>query len=161
MTLAEAIELLRDHWSGDVRTDGRTVKVAVGGMTGDLMRAEWRYGDLVLVADRPDEPEKPAKTVVTDLRLFARGDQWGAVVELQDGTEVPVWAVNGHDPREVPPWEDDEKAYEDWYNRALEEAHRQGYWLEGEVDGCLDGLSLTPPPMVMKEFTIARSGQGG
>lgn len=64
MTLAEAIELLRDHWSGDVRTDGRTVKVAVGGVTGDLVRAEWRYGDLVLVADTPDggTPGEPAAT---------------------------------------------------------------------------------------------------
>jgi len=62
MTLAETIELLRDHWSGNVRTDGRTVKVSVGGMTGDLTRAEWRYGDLVLVADAPDAgtPGEPA-----------------------------------------------------------------------------------------------------
>jgi len=90
MTLAEAIELLRDHWSGDVRTDGRAVKVAVGGMTGDLTRAEWRYGDLVLIADRPD-----------------------------DGT-----------PEESP-------------------------------EESLDGLALTPPPMAMKEFTVARSGQDG
>jgi len=86
MTLAETIELLRDHWSGDVRTDGRTVKVAVGGMTGDLVRAEWRYGDLVLVADRPDD---------------------------------------------------------------------------GTPEESLDGLALTPPPMAMKEFTVARSGQDG
>lgn len=54
MTLVDAIGLLRDHWSGDVRTDGRAVKVAVGGAVGDLTRAEWRYGDLVLVADKPD-----------------------------------------------------------------------------------------------------------
>ena len=86
MTLAEAIELLRDHWSGDVRTDGRTVKVAVGGMTGDLARAEWRYGDLVLIADKPDG---------------------------------------------------------------------------GTPEESLEGLALTPPPTVMKEFTVARSGQDG
>ena len=51
MTLEEAVELLQEL---NERTDGRTVKVSVGGMTGDLTRAEWRYGDLVLVADAPD-----------------------------------------------------------------------------------------------------------
>lgn len=76
------------------------------------------------------------KEMVSDLRLFARGDQWGAVVVLLDGTEVPVWAVNGNDPAETPPWLKDDKSYEDWYNRALEEAHRQGYLLEGEASGC-------------------------
>lgn len=62
MTLEEAVELLQGHCGGDVRTDGRTVKVSVGGVTGDLVRAEWRYGDLVLVADTPDggTPEEPA-----------------------------------------------------------------------------------------------------
>lgn len=57
MTLEEAVELLQGHCGGDVRTDGRTVKVSVGGVTGDLTRAEWRYGDLVLVADNPDIPD--------------------------------------------------------------------------------------------------------
>lgn len=73
------------------------------------------------------------KIVITDLRLFAMGDQWGAVAELTDGSKVPIWAVNGNDPNEVPPWKEDEKQYEDWYNRALDEAHRQGMFLEGEI----------------------------
>ena len=30
------------------------------------------------------------KTIITDLRLVAVGDQWGAVAELEDGTEVPI-----------------------------------------------------------------------
>lgn len=72
--------------------------------------------------------------IMSDLRLVANGDQWGAVAELQDGTEVPVWAVNGNNPGEVPPWLTSDGAYEDWYNRALEEAHDQDLWLEGEVD---------------------------
>ena len=71
-----------------------------------------------------------SKTVVTDLRLFAIGDQWGAVVELADGKEIPVWAVNGNEGN--PPWLDNEKEYERWYNLALEEAHEQGFVLEGE-----------------------------
>lgn len=71
------------------------------------------------------------RIIVTDLRLVANGDQWGAVVELQDEKEVPVWAVNGNEG--TPPWLNDEKEYERWYNLALEEAHRLGYWLEGEV----------------------------
>lgn len=75
--------------------------------------------------------DEAIKTVICDLRLFAIGDQWGAVAELEDGREVPVWAVNGNEG--IPPWEGDEKAYEDWYNRALEEAHRQGLYLEGEL----------------------------
>lgn len=71
-------------------------------------------------------------TMITDLRLVANGDQWGAVVELNDGTEVPVWAVNGNEG--LPPWLTDEKAYEEWYNFALEEARRQGFFLEGELE---------------------------
>ena len=71
-----------------------------------------------------------SKTVVTDLRLFAIRDQWGAVVELEDGKEIPVWAVNGNEGN--PPWLDNEKEYERWYNLALEEAHKQGFVLEGE-----------------------------
>lgn len=71
--------------------------------------------------------------VATDIRLVANGDQWGAVAEMQDGTEIPVWAVNGHEPGEIPPWLKDEKQYEGWYNRALEAAHEQGIVLEGEV----------------------------
>jgi len=39
MTLEEAVDLLHEHCGGDVRTDGRTVKVSVGGVTGDLTRA--------------------------------------------------------------------------------------------------------------------------
>lgn len=70
-------------------------------------------------------------TVMTDLRLVAAGDQWGAVAELENGTEVPVWAVNGNDGS--PPWIGSEKEYERWYNLALEEAHRQGLFLEGEL----------------------------
>ena len=73
------------------------------------------------------------KTIATDIRLFAIGDQWGAVAETEDGKEIPVWAVNGNDPNETPPWETDDKAYEEWYNRALDEAHLQGIFLEGEL----------------------------
>lgn len=69
--------------------------------------------------------------IITDLRLFAIGDQWGAEVEHPDGTTEPIWAVNGNEG--TPDWEKDEKSYEEWYNRALDEAHRQGYYLEGEV----------------------------
>ena len=61
--------------------------------------------------------------VMVDLRLFAQGDQWGAIAELEDGTEVPIWAVNGNDPDEIPPWETSEAEYERWYNLALDEAH--------------------------------------
>lgn len=71
--------------------------------------------------------------VMVDLRLFAQGDQWGAIAELEDGTEVPVWAVNGNDPDEIPPWETSEAEYERWYNLALDEAHDQGFVLEGEL----------------------------
>lgn len=74
------------------------------------------------------------KTIISDIRLFAIGDQWGAVAELMDGSEVPVWAVNGNDPGEVPPWEKGERQYEEWYNRALDAAHEQGMFLEGEMD---------------------------
>ncbi len=77
--------------------------------------------------------DEATKTVMCDLRLFAIGDQWGAVAELEDGSEVPVWAVNGNEG--IPPWEGDEKEYEYWYNCALEEAHRQGMYLEGELSG--------------------------
>ena len=70
--------------------------------------------------------------IITDLRLVASGDQWGAVAELEDGSEVPVWAVNGN--AEMPPWLHSEGEYEDWYNRALDEAHRQGMYLEGECE---------------------------
>lgn len=73
----------------------------------------------------------PPKKAITDLRLFAIGDQWGAEVEFPDGTTEPIWAVNGNEG--TPDWEKDEKAYEEWYNRALDEAHRQGYILEGEA----------------------------
>lgn len=69
---------------------------------------------------------------ITDLKLVSACDQWGAVAELEDGTEIPVWAVNGNDCD--PPWLNDEKEYEYWYNLALEEAHRQGLFLEGELD---------------------------
>lgn len=69
--------------------------------------------------------------IATDIRLVANGDQWGAVAELEDGTEIPIWAVNGND--ETPPWLLSEKVYEDWYNRALEEAHKQKVFLEGEI----------------------------
>ena len=71
--------------------------------------------------------------VMVDLRLFAQGDQWGAIAELEDGTEVPVWAVNGNDPDEIPPWETSDAEYEKWYNLALDEAHDQGFVLEGEL----------------------------
>jgi hypothetical protein len=74
------------------------------------------------------------KIVISHIRLFAIGDQWGAVAEMEDGSEVPIWAVNGNDPSEVPPWEKDEKQYEEWYNRALDAAHEQGMFLEGEMD---------------------------
>lgn len=70
--------------------------------------------------------------MITDLRLVAAGDQWGAVAELENGTEIPVWAVNGNDGN--PPWLDNEKEYERWYNLALEEAHRQDLFLEGELE---------------------------
>lgn len=70
-------------------------------------------------------------TMITDLRLVANGDQWGAVAELDDDREIPVWAVNGNEG--TPPWLTDEKEYERWYNLALEEAHKQGYFLEGEL----------------------------
>jgi hypothetical protein len=85
------------------------------------------------------EEIKETKTVICDLRLFAIGDQWGAVAELEDGSEVPVWAVNGNEG--FPPWENDEKEYEDWYNRALEEAHRQGLYLEGELSEKYDNIN--------------------
>lgn len=86
-----------------------------------------------------DDRTKPADgtvVVMSDLRLVACGDQWGAVAELEDGTEVPVWAVNGNDG--PPPWLGDEKEYERYYDLALEEAHRRGFLLEGEVGQ--DGL---------------------
>lgn len=73
------------------------------------------------------------KTIATDIRLFAIGDQWGAVAEMEDGEEIPIWAVNGNDPGEPPPWEDNEDYYEKWFNLALEEAHRSGIALEGEL----------------------------
>ena len=72
------------------------------------------------------------RIIVTDLRLFAIGDQWGAVVELRDGKEVPIWAVNGNTGN--PPWLADEKEYEKWYNLSLEDAHKQGFFLEGEAN---------------------------
>lgn len=87
-------------------------------------------GEYVVYAEMK-QAKADDRIIVTDLRLVANGDQWGAVVELQDEKEVPVWAVNGNDG--TPPWLNDEKEYERWYNLALEEAHRLGYWLEGEV----------------------------
>jgi hypothetical protein len=89
--------------------------------------------------------DKETKTVICDIRLFAIGDQWGAVAELEDGSEVPIWAVNGNEG--IPPWEGDEKEYEDWYNRALEEAHRQGMFLEGELS------EKTKDDIIFKEFS--------
>lgn len=77
--------------------------------------------------------EDDGSKVMVDLRLFAQGDQWGAIAELEDGTEVPIWAVNGNDPDEIPPWETSEAEYERWYNLALDEAHDQGFVLEGEL----------------------------
>lgn len=77
--------------------------------------------------------EDDESKVMVDLRLFAQGDQWGAIAELEDGTEVPIWAVNGNDPHEIPPWETSEAEYERWYNLALDEAHDQGFVLEGEL----------------------------
>lgn len=74
---------------------------------------------------------------MTDLKLISFCDQWGAVAEMEDGTEIPIWAVNGNDGD--PPWLDDEKEYERWYNLALEEAHRQGLFLEGELDSSTKG----------------------
>lgn len=69
--------------------------------------------------------------IITDIRLFAIGDQWGAEVEYPDGSTEPIWAVNGN--QGSPDWENDEKEYEEWYNRALDEAHKQGFKLEGEL----------------------------
>lgn len=80
------------------------------------------------------EPEVKKKVMV-DIHLFAMGDQWGAVAKLEDGTDVPIWAVNGNDPREIPPWETSESEYEMWYNTALEEAHAQGFVLKAELKG--------------------------
>lgn len=81
----------------------------------------------------PAAADGKSRIMISDLRLFAMGDQWGAVVELMDGSEVPIWAVNGNDKGDMPPWAKSVKAYESWYNRSLEEAHRQGYYLEGET----------------------------
>ena len=62
MTLRELFELLQDAYVGSERDmAGRTVKVAVGGKTGSDVRLDWRYGDLVLVADRPDSPDRSGK----------------------------------------------------------------------------------------------------
>ena len=70
--------------------------------------------------------------IMVDLRLIAAGDQWGAVAELEDGIEVPVWAVNGNDGN--PPWLGNEREYQSWYNLALEEAPKAGLFLEGECE---------------------------
>lgn len=72
------------------------------------------------------------KRIISDLHLFAIGDQWGAEVEFPDGSTEPIWAVNGNEG--IPDWDKNEKSYEEWYNRALEEAHRQGFCLEGEIE---------------------------
>jgi hypothetical protein len=72
-----------------------------------------------------------ATKIITDLHLFAIGDQWGAEVEYPNGATEPIWAVNGNEG--TPDWERDEKSYEEWYNRALDEAHKQGFKLEGEL----------------------------
>ena len=62
MTLRELFELLQDAYVGSERDmAGRTVKVAVGGKTWSDVRLDWRYGDPVFVADRPESPDRSGK----------------------------------------------------------------------------------------------------
>lgn len=105
-------------------------EIRVGGMT-RTRKGKRRVFEGMELLKSESAPEW-RRIAITDLRLVAAGDQWGAVVELDDGTEVPVWAVNGNDGN--PPWLGDEKEYERWYNLALEEAHRRGFFLEGELE---------------------------
>lgn len=63
------------------------------------------------------------------------------VVEFADGQESTIANVMPEkEPSFASAVTDEEfecSDYQEWYNEALDAAHRQGYWLEGEVEGSL------------------------
>lgn len=61
MTPRDLVEQLQNVHADNVHDFySRTVRVSAGGMTGAVARLDWRYGDLVLVAETA-EPEAEAR----------------------------------------------------------------------------------------------------
>lgn len=74
------------------------------------------------------------KEIISDVHCEYHGETnlIHFVVEFPDGTEKCIRQVM---PDYVPDWAEqygEAEDYEEWYNTALEEAHFQGYVLEGE-----------------------------